>query len=123
MRKLLTCLLIAGLGGCAGSAERLRGSERYQALGHDPGWLLTVKGGRLAFASSTPKLWLEMPQPLVEPTNDGRRYLAGQLRVDVYRQPCNDARSGVAFAETVAIVVGETTYRGCGGKRVPILDR
>ena len=123
MSKVLTCILIASLGGCAAATERLRGREVYQALGHDPGWLLTIDRGRLIFATSTPKTLIEIPQPVPDTTPQGRRYAAANIRLEIWSQPCNDVRSGVAFAETVSVGANGTEYRGCGGKRVPTLNR
>ena len=123
MSKALMCILIASLCGCAGGTGQFGGREVYQALGHDPGWLLTIDRGRMKFATSTPKTLIEVTQPVPETTARGRRYGTNDLRLETWSQPCNDARSGVAFAETVRVSANGTDYHGCGGKRVPTLDR
>lgn len=123
MRKVITYLVIAALGACAGTVEQLKGRQLYQGLGHNPGWLLTLDDDTLRFVASTPKTVFEILEPFPEATAEGRRYVAEQIRLEVVEQPCNDALSGVAFSDTLVITTKDTTYRGCGGERVPTLDR
>ena len=121
MRNHSYWLLLVLLAGCAGPSSNWRGRDDYQALGHAPGWLLTIDD-RLKFVTSSPKTLIEVPRPILEPTAAGSRYVAGGLVLDITPIPCNDVRSGVAFADTVQVVANGYSYRGCGGKRVPTLD-
>lgn len=126
MRKRCSWLVLAScaaLAACADPVASFRERETFHALGHAPGWTLTIGGGRMKFATSSPRTLIEVPRPLPQPTSYGRRYLAGALTMDVQNEPCNDARSGTAFSDTVTVIVGEYSYRGCGGARTPLLDR
>jgi uncharacterized membrane protein len=113
----------AMLSGCAGTAELFRAEERYHALGHDPGWVLTIESKTLKFVTSQPNSVHESRRPLSEITTTGRRYVTERVTLDIISQPCNDSRSGIAFADTVVVTANEASYRGCGGERVPLLDR
>ena len=113
---------IAALAGCTDPGEGWRARESYQALGHDPGWILTIQDRRLKFVTSSPDTLIEVPAPLFEVSPLGRRYASQRLLLEIGHRPCNDTRSGVAFSDHVLIVVDGITYRGCGGKRVPLLD-
>jgi uncharacterized membrane protein len=118
-------LLLAGaaaLGGCAGT-HSLRPVETYSALGHEPGWTLTINRTELSFVTSSPNSVLESVPPLAQVSQLGRRYVTARLTLDIAHQPCNDAMSGVAFADTVVVIANGFTYRGCGGERVPLLNR
>ena len=122
MRRLTYPLLLLTLAGCASSSpSNWRARDNYQALGHFPGWLITVDE-RLKFVTVSPKTIIELPRPIPLPTAYGSRYIAGGLVLDITNTPCNDVRSGVAFADTVQVVVNGYSYRGCGGKRVPTLN-
>ncbi len=123
MPKRSVWLLLGLLAGCADSDASLRGRETYQALGHEPGWTLTLRDARLKFATSTPNTLLEYPRPLPALTANGRRYVTDRLSLDITHVPCNDRRNGVAFADTVTVVLNGYSYRGCGGRREPLLDR
>lgn len=122
MARAATFLALALLGGCAGALEPLPGRAGYQALGHDPAWVLTMRDGALKFVGSDPRTAMEILAPVPEPTAYGRRYSSERLTLEITRQPCNDVRSGVAFSDTVALVVDRYNYRGCGGERMPLLD-
>ena len=122
MRAVLAWLLFPVLASCAGPSETLRGREGYGALGHDPSWLLTMRDGRLKFVGSEPKTVMEIIAPLPEPLAYGRRHASERLTLEVTHRPCNDVKSGLAFSDTVTVVVDGYRHQGCGGKRVPLLD-
>ena len=121
--RLLFLAGLAVLSSCADPGAGWRARETYQALGHEPGWTLTMQGKRLKFATSSPETLIEIPTPVFAASPLGRRYATGGLLLEIGHRPCNDVRSGIAFADHVVVVVNGYTYRGCGGKRVPLLDR
>jgi uncharacterized membrane protein len=114
---------LAALSACAGTDNPLRRAGSYHALGHEPGWLLTVERKRLRFVTSSPATNLEVPRPIPQISPLGRRYSSDRLTIDIASQPCNDIRNGMAFSDTVLVTAGGYNYRGCGGDRVPLLDR
>lgn len=123
MRALLILIPMAGLTACSDPARTLAGRESFTALGHAPGWTLTMDGRRMKFVASTPNTLVEVPRPRPVATVSGHRYGAAGILVEVAAGPCLDPRSGVAFASHVTVTVGTDIYRGCGGRREPMLDR
>ena len=122
MVRGLSLAALAALAACTGPNSNWRAAQTYQALGHDPSWTLTIRGDRLKFAGSTPQTLLEFVPPVPQPTAYGRRYATPRLTLDITAKPCNDAMSGVAFTDTVSVVVDGYNFQGCGGKREPLLD-
>lgn len=122
MRPVSALLCLAALGGCAGARDDFRPAESYGALGSRPGWLLTIAKARLSFVSSRDNRRIEIPRPIPQATATGRRFAGEGISIDIVNRPCNDDRSGIAFADTVTVAIGGATYRGCGGERVPLLD-
>ena len=122
MVRGLSLAALAALAGCAGPTSNWRAAQTYQALGHEPGWTLTIRGERLKFAGSYPQTLIELAPPVAQPTAYGRRYATQRLTLDITAKPCNDAMSGVAFSDTVSVIVDGYNFQGCGGERVPLLD-
>jgi uncharacterized membrane protein len=123
MRALLILIPLAALSACADPARSLGGRDAFLALGHAPGWTLTMEGRRLKFVSSTPDTLIGVPRPRPEATPSGHRYGGPGILVEVAPGPCRDSRSGVAFSSHVTVTAGTDIYRGCGGRREPMLDR
>ena len=114
---------LAALTACSGTGDALRKAESYHALGHEPGWLLTIDNARLRFVTSSPMTNIETLRPIPQISPLGRRYSTDRLTLDIATQPCHDVRSGIAFSDTVVVTAGTYSYRGCGGDRVPLLNR
>jgi uncharacterized membrane protein len=93
----------------------------YYALGNDPGWTLEI-GRRIKFAASPGNTYVEVPSPALLRSVYGRRYATDRIIVDMHPAVCIDSRSGLAFEDTVQVTTSNLTVRGCGGKRVPLLD-
>lgn len=123
MRPLLILIPLAALAACSDPGRRLGGREAFVALGHAPGWTLTMEGRRLKFVAGAPDTLIEVPLPRPEPTVSGHRYGGPGILVEVAAGPCRDSLSGVAFASHVTVTAGTDIYRGCGGRREPMLDR
>lgn len=109
------------LTGCA-SAGDFKAAPVYHALGHEPGWLLSI-GKTIDFAASPNMISIKTPTPLPMATQTGRRYAANRIVIDLTQIPCIDSKSGIAFTETVAVVADNQGFRGCGGKRARLLDQ
>jgi uncharacterized membrane protein len=123
-KRWLILVCCAALSGCgANTARMFRAVETYHALGHEPGWLLTMEKSKLKFVTSRPYSVLEGPRPLAQISAIGRRYSTDRVTLDIFAQPCSDTRSGIAFSDTVIVTANGNTYRGCGGERVQLLDR
>jgi uncharacterized membrane protein len=113
---------LAALSACVGPTTSFGTGQTYHALGHDPAWTLTIRDGSLDFAGSDPQTLMRLVAPLPEALPYGRRYSSERLTLEITSKPCNDAKSGVGFSDTVVVVVDGTKHEGCGGERVPLLN-
>ena len=88
---------------------------RYRALGTEPFWAVTVKGG-LATLERPDKAPMRFS---VTRQDDGRavRYLGDGFSLTVTDGPCSDGMSDAAWSNHVAVAFGEGTLKGCGGER------
>ena len=91
--------------------------ESYRALGQEPGWNLTIGGGRIAYVGDYGETRITVPRPEPRTTFNGRRYEAGRLVVDIVYVRCNDAMSGHGYSHEVRVTADGRTVEGCGGDR------
>lgn len=94
------------------------------ARGNEPGWALTVAGGRLSLGREGTETTLELPLP--EPTGaagGGWRYDLPEaaLAVTITPGPCRDAMTGMPAPYAVEIATADDVLRGCGGAPVALL--
>jgi uncharacterized membrane protein len=89
----------------------------YKALGQEPGWALTIAGGRIDYQGNYGEKRIKVAAPEPKPIPNGRRYVTPRLTIEVVNKRCNDAMSGFGFEDTVKIVADGETYEGCGGAR------
>jgi uncharacterized membrane protein len=117
-------LAALALTGCAPTAPPAADAaqERYEALGNEPGWHLSIHDGRIDYVGDYGETRISVARPEPRPSINGRRYYAGRLTVDVAFGPCNDAMSGRAYADRVRVTANGKTVRGCGGERRPRRD-
>lgn len=97
--------------------------ERYTARGQEPGWLLTVAGGRIDYSGDYGETRINVPRPEPRTTFNGHRYETQRLTVDITHGRCNDAMSGHGFTDQVMVIADGKTVRGCGGTRRPDWDQ
>ena len=122
MMRGLGLAALAALSACMGPTTGFGTGQTYQALGHDPAWTLTIRDGTLNFAGSDPQTLMRLVAPLPQPFPYGRRYTTERLTLEITSRPCNDAKSGVGFSDTVVVLVDGYRHVGCGGERVPLLN-
>jgi len=89
----------------------------YKALGQEPGWALTIAGGRIDYQGNYGEKRIKVPAPEPKAIPKGRRYVTPRLTIEILHKRCNDAMSGFGFEDTVKIVADGETYDGCGGAR------
>jgi len=118
MIRFLPALLCAG---CAAATDA-PASETYRALGQEPGWTVTIHGGRIDYAGNYGDKHISVARPDPRPSFNGRRYVTPRLIVEVTYTRCNDGMSGRGFAHQVLVTADGETYRGCGGERRPQWD-
>jgi uncharacterized membrane protein len=96
--------------------------ENYTARGQEPGWALTIANGRIDYVGNYGEKKINVARPDPRTTFNGHRYETQRLIVDVTHGRCNDAMSGLGFADNVMVIAEGETYRGCGGERRPAWD-
>jgi uncharacterized membrane protein len=89
----------------------------YRALGQEPGWALTIAGGRIDYVGNYGEKKINVARPEPRTTFNGHRYETERLIVDITHGRCNDAMSGHGYADKVMVIADGETYRGCGGDR------
>ena len=115
-------LLLAATAACAypavtGAPPPAPTGDYYRALGQEPGWTLTIGGGRIDYVGHYGETRITVPRPEPRTSFNGHRYETPRLIVDITHVRCNDAMSGFGFADTVTVTADGETYRGCGGER------
>ncbi len=95
----------------------------FRAVGSEPGWLLEIGDGGAPSLHATldygqRNVDIAQMHPLARgftgSTPDGT-----VVTVEIERTPCRDGMSGESFEAQATLVVGETTYRGCGAYLSP----
>lgn len=97
--------------------------DEYRARGQEPGWLLTIAGGKLIYEGDYGETRLEVAAPPPRTTFNGHRYETGRLTVDVTHGRCNDVMSGHGYADQVLVTADGKSVSGCGGARRPDWDQ
>ncbi len=97
-------------------------TETYTARGQEPGWALTISGGRIDYQGNYGEKRITVARPDPRTTFNGHRYETARLIVDVTHGRCNDVMSGHGYADQVMVIADGETYRGCGGQRRPDWD-
>src|SRR3712207_593866 len=65
--------------------------ETYIARGQEPGWILTIAGGRIDYVGNYGETRINLARPDPRTTFNGHRYATPRLIVDVTHGRCNDA--------------------------------
>lgn len=94
----------------------------YSARGQEPGWALSIAGGRIDYQGNYGDKRIRVAVPPPQSIANGRRYVTPRLTVEIVRARCNDAMSGQGYEDKVKVIAQGETYEGCGGKRRPDLD-
>lgn len=119
-------LLLVATAACAYPAvtaeKPVSTAENYTARGQEPGWLVTIAEGRIDYQGNYGEKRINVARPGPRTTFNGHRYETPRLIVDVTHGRCNDAMSGLGFADKVTVTADGETFHGCGGERRPDWD-
>jgi heat shock protein HslJ len=96
----------------------LVGPSTYEALGTEPFWSLKMSNGIMLFKDANSPTTHDMAYSET-PTLNGWRYTSKTMIADVTYAPCNDGMSDRTYKDTVTVVMGNETYKGCGGGVLP----
>ncbi len=105
-------------------------NDVLQAAGYNPSWTLVIAGTSLTFSSglhlqeAPPKVTGLAPAPVLKGTT--RTFdvstPAGPLSARFVRQNCTDTISALVHPDTVTVQYSGTTYQGCGGEPLSLLQ-
>jgi heat shock protein HslJ/uncharacterized lipoprotein YbaY len=102
------------------------GAKPFRATGNEPGWRLDLDERQMTLTADYGNTRVVAPQPAVETTADGKRYVAstreGPLAVTVRDQRCADTMTGMPYPNTVVVQFGGRTLNGCGGDPASLLQ-
>jgi heat shock protein HslJ len=111
------CVAVAG----APSAD----AGSFQAIGHEPGWRLDIRGGQLTLVTDLGQTRISVPAPYAEAFAGGRRYIASSagrpIVATILDRPCGDSATGLPRPFSVSVDFAGQTLRGCGGETAALL--
>lgn len=90
----------------------------YKALGTEPFWSLAIEGKRMVFTLAG-EHHVFGASAVSRPSVNGWRYVSKTITADVAFTPCSDGMSDRTYKDTVTVMVGKKTYKGCGGGVLP----
>ncbi|NVK44699.1 MAG: META domain-containing protein [Rhodobacteraceae bacterium] len=101
----------------------LIGSEApWVARGNEPGWRVSVSEGQMQAELDYGETVIESAWPLAQVHDEGLLYQTDGLDLLVSPQLCHDDMSGQAYPETVTLTRGVTSFHGCAGEAVDLLN-
>ncbi len=84
----------------------------YKALGTEPFWSLEINNADMVFQHDKV---VSASNVEVRPSFNGWRYTSPKITADITFAPCSDGMSDRTYKDTVTVMVGKETYKGCGG--------
>lgn len=90
----------------------------YKALGTEPFWSLAIDGKRMVLTLAGAH-HVFGASAVSSPSVNGWRHVSKTITADVTFTPCNDGMSDRTYKDTVTVIVGKETYKGCGGGILP----
>ncbi len=109
------------LAACATLPEALpveTARANYTALGTEPFWSLAIEGKRMMFTLAG-EHHVFGASAVSRPSLNGWRYVSKTITADVTFTSCSDGMSDRTYKDTVTVMVGKNTYKGCGGGILP----
>lgn len=93
------------------------------ARGNEPGWLLTLDGGRIAFRTADDGVKAEgvLPEPVLEGDVWHYKVHGSDLAVEIASVVCRDTMTGMPSPLTVTVAAGGKSFSGCGGDPISLL--
>lgn len=86
----------------------------YKAVGTEPGWALTIDGGKMAYEGDYGTVKISEQTPADFRAIPGT-YAAKRLTITITPGPCSDGMSDLTYRDTVTLVADDKTVSGCGG--------
>jgi heat shock protein HslJ len=121
MIKNFVCLATLALAACQtvpAQGPAAATNTRYRASGTEPFWSLAIDGKRMVFTLAG-EHHVFGASAVSRPSFNGWRHVSKTITADVTFTPCSDGMSDRTYKDTVTVMVGKRTYKGCGGGVLP----
>jgi heat shock protein HslJ len=125
---LAACLLLAGSSEPAiGQAPAAVAGEtqRFIAMGNEPGWRLIIEGGRMTLNADYGATEITLPAPAPAPIAGGGVFAGAAtgrpVLVTVLERICHDTMTGMPRPFTVSVEFDGRKLDGCGGEPASLL--
>ena len=99
-------------------AKPAASTENYRAIGTEPFWSLTLNGKFMLFSRAGERD-ISGDNTVSRPSFNGWRHDSDTITANVTFLPCNNGMSEQTYKDTVTVMIGKETYRGCGGGILP----
>jgi heat shock protein HslJ len=117
INKNIICLAALALASCQtipAKSPEAAPDKRYRASGTEPFWSLAIDGKRMVFTLAG-EHHVFGASTVSRPSFNGWRQVSKTITADVTFSPCSDGMSDRTYKDTVTVMVGKRTYKGCGG--------
>lgn len=94
------------------------GPAYFAALGTEPFWALEAYDGIMSFNNGNERITRVMEYRVTSSLN-GWQYTSKNITAVVTSAPCSDGMSDRTYKDTVIVMRGNETYKGCGGGILP----
>ena len=105
----------------AGAVTSAPPTGTYKAVGTEPGWALTVRGGTMAYQGDYGAITITEATPAAFRAAPGT-YAGKRLKLIVTAGPCSDGMSDLVYRHSVRLVADGKAVAGCGGGTVSPAD-
>lgn len=99
----------------------------YTASGNEPGWLLRLSGDTAEYLGNYGEVRVSGTVSAREALEEDVTRLTVEaadaitLVAEIAARRCSDTMTGLTYPDTVAVILGETRYTGCGGDAESLL--
>ena len=95
----------------------------FRARGNEPGWMVTIADGRIAFSLAYGARSVGAPLPAAELVDGATVYrLADEnLTLSIEDRLCQDTMTGMPYPASVTLETADGPLSGCGGEPVDLL--
>lgn len=87
----------------------------YRAVGTEPGWALTIAGGRIDYVGDYGDTKINQPAPPPIISGATRTYRTARLEVAITPGRCSDGMSDFIYRDAVSVRADDKRVTGCGG--------
>jgi heat shock protein HslJ len=95
----------------------------WTARGHEPGWALTIDGGRMTLttANGAETVHAQLPRPAIVNGIFVYKQAEQGIRIGISETICRDSAIGRPHPQSVSVETGGQTLSGCGGDPMSLL--